>query len=304
MTKPVHIFFNVEQHKYTDSENNEYVSVTTLLSKYGIKFETYKMAKACEASGKKKNPKYAGLSANDLIAKWKRDTDKAIAIGNHKHDYLETSIKKSNGFYNIKSTYTSGRLYTIDDIIDNPDHGRVDLDYFIKLGVKDKYPSIYNIIAFAANEGYYMYPEIGTYNKDYLISGLIDLLLVKDGNFIILDWKTNKDPLRYESGYFEKDSKGFSTSNFINTNQYFKYPLNLLQYSKGNLYSLQLSLYAYLTEKFGLTYRGTILCHIRHANEDGKEEVNIHHLKYMRSDVENLIFHYRKEKVKSQIKLF
>lgn len=300
------IFFNAESHKYTDSAGNKYISVTTLLGKYGHKFDTYKMAKACEAAGKRGNPKYRGQSAEDLMSKWARDTQHAINIGNEKHDYLETSVKTANNYYSIFDRHTpTGRLYTISDILSNPGYGKVDLDYFIKLGVKDRYPAIYNLIEFCAKEGYKMYPEICTYNPNFLISGLIDLLLVKDDSFAIIDWKTNRDSLRFESGYFEKDRFGNVTNTFIRTEQQFKFPLQMYPYSKGNIYTFQLSLYAYLTEFFGLKHKISLLCHIRHADATGVEKVDIHTIDYRKDDINSLVKHFTSNMdVKAQYKMF
>jgi len=300
----VEIFFDAPSHKYTDNKGNVYTSVTTLIGKYGIKFDTFKMAKACEAAGKRGNPKYAGKSALDLIQLWERQTKEAITIGNDKHDYLETSIKASNNFKIFKQTVKSGRMYTISDIIYNPGYGNVDLDYFISLGVRQKYPAIFDIIRAAAEEGYRMYPEVVVYSSEFLVSGLIDLFLIKDKSFLIVDWKTNRDKLTFESGYYEKDRKGFVTDNFIKTNDYFKHPLQALAYSKGNTYSLQLSLYRYLSECFELDGKGNILCHIRHADANGIEKVDIHQMPYFKREVVGMLSHFKsnnKVKVKSNL---
>jgi hypothetical protein len=301
----IDIFFNSDTHTYTDSAGNTYTSVTTVIGKYGEKFDTYKMAKLCEEAGKRGNPKYAGKTAKQLIVEWDRITKHAISVGNAKHDYLETNIKKSNNYKIFERGLTSGRLYTIADILNNPNHGLVDLGYFIKLGVKDRYPSIFEFIRLCTEKGYRMYPEIGTFSSKYLVSGLIDLLLVKGDTFVIADWKTNRDPLTYESGYFEKDESGFVTSNFIRTNKYFSYPLQSTPYSKGYIYSLQLSTYAALTEMFGLKHLKSILFHIRHANEKGIEEVNIHEMEVLKQDALNMMEHHAsKLSIKKQKMLF
>lgn len=294
MPNPLDIFFDAKTHTYKDSLGNKYTSVTTLLGEYGHKFDTWNVARACEKAGRKGNPKYRGKTAEQLVLEWKKETEKACAIGNDKHDYLETSIKSANGYSRFENTLFNGRLYTIADISNNPDHGIVDLDYFIKSGVKDRYPTVFEFIAYAVQNGYKLYPEIGVYNPEYLVSGLIDLLLIKDNEFLIGDWKTNKDPLRFESGYFEKDSKGFTTNNFILTQDYFKFPLNVMPYSKGNTYTMQLSLYAYLTELFGFKHRGNVLFHIQRVNEQGIEPVTIYKMDYKKEEVSKLLSHKAK----------
>ena len=56
--------------------------------------------------------------------------------------------------------------------------------------------------------GFEIYAEIGVYHPEYLISGLVDILFVKGDEFFILDWKTNKAPIRFEGGYWTKKADG------------------------------------------------------------------------------------------------
>lgn len=298
------IFFDPKSHSYTDSFGNTYTSVTTLLDKYGVKFDKYTMAKLCEQAGKRGNPKYVGKTAKQLLVEWARITNDAIIDGNEKHDFLEQSVKSSNGYKSFERFLTSGRIYTIADIIDNPNHGVVDLDYFIKTGVKDKYPLIFNIIEKSVLEGYRLYPEVCTYSVEYLISGLVDLLMIKDDSFIIGDWKTNKYPLMFKSGYFEKDKFGLITDNFIEKNEYFKYPLESFSYSNGNKYTLQLSLYSYLTEGFNLKNRGCLLFHINKPNESGVEVVKPYVIKYLKDEVARLLKHHKAKNATCNSKIF
>jgi hypothetical protein len=156
------------------------------------------------------------------------------------------------------------------------------------------------------------YSEIGAFNSDYLISGLIDILLVKGNSFIILDWKTNRDNISELSGYYEKDEYGNVTDNFIETHKYFSYPLCHLTASTKNKYTLQLSIYNYLIEGFGLKCASNILCHIRHELYDendyivntmpeliGKEKIEFLSIKYLKEDVQNMFEHYKESNIKN-----
>jgi hypothetical protein len=286
------IYFNEAEHKYTDNLGNVYVSVTTLISKYHTKFDTKTVAHRCALAGQRGNPKYAGKTAKQLEEEWKLTTEEACNKGNRKHNYLEETIKKSNGYNREADTlYINDNLYCVPDIIVNPKFGGVDLDYFVSTGIKDRYPVIYSILEDLISKGYRAYSEIGIYNTDYLISGLIDLLLIKDNYFFIIDWKTNKAPIKYESGYFEKDVIGNMTDNFVYKNTYFNSPLGHLQDSTGNKYALQLSMYAYLTEQCGLVNKGNILCHIRDINE--KEVVKPLVMPYMKREIYSMLNHYK-----------
>ena len=53
------MYFNEEEHKYTDDLGNGYISVTTLIGKYTQEFKKEEIAAACERIGKNpRHPKY------------------------------------------------------------------------------------------------------------------------------------------------------------------------------------------------------------------------------------------------------
>ncbi len=311
------IYFNEKHHAYTNEVGSKYISVTTLIGKYETKFEENQnqIARACARAGKNPNHKnylkYKGYTASQLLAKWDRDRQKGCDIGNKKHNYLENSVKDATSFKSIFGTkYISSnpdipvQLYTVNNIKDNPDSGILNLDYFVKAGVLDNYPRIYNTIKHFVERGWRVYSEVAVYHNGYLISGLIDILLIKDKEFIILDWKTNKDPIVFEGGYWEHTRDGIRTG-YKNTDDTLKYPLHKLGVSNGNKYALQLSLYAFLTECFGLTFVRNILCHITHdvyklgdeevtSNPDwvGKNKVELLYMPYLKNDIQNMIHDY------------
>jgi len=323
------IYFNEAKHIYTNEVGNKYISATTIIGKYEVKFEDKQnqIARACAKIGK--NPrhpkylKYKGMSASQILAKWDRARIKGCDIGNTKHNYLETSVKEASSFYSVfGSKYksvdpnTPVLLYTIENVIDNPNSGKLDLDYFVSTGVKDKYPKIYTIVEAFVNDGWRIYSEVAVFHNGFLISGLIDILLVKDKHFVILDWKTNKDDVKFESGYWEKDNNDITTI-YKPTDDTFKYPLHQLPLSTGNKYALQLSLYAFLVEEFGLTHIKNILCHIRYedykigdkdveANPDwvGKNKVDILNMPYLKKDIQSLVYDYSDSRTGQQSTMF
>ncbi len=304
----VKIFFDEALHKYTDEHGNTFTSVTTVLGKYEDEFETEKVARICEKIGRNprhpKYEKYKGKTAKQLMKEWQQITNIALDKGNEKHNYLEDIIKESNGYKRVKTKFIKDRLFTIPDIVRNPKVGRVYKDDLVKLGIGDRYPTIHNLICTFIDNGWKLYSEIGVYNTDFLISGLIDLLLVKDNDFFIIDWKTNKSPISFQSGYYEKDNDGNLTSNFIVTGKTLKYPVKHLPASTGHKYSLQLSGYAYLVEKFGLNLTGIVLCHIQ-EKLDGTEFVDFVKIKYLKPEVESIFFHHTSNSTTSvQSKMF
>lgn len=297
------IYFNEELHKYTDDLGNTYISVTTLIGKYTEEFKKEQIAEACERIGKNpKHPKYLkyrGKSKKQILWEWEQETIKACDKGTKKHNFLEQAIKSCNGYKTNADGFINDRIYTIDNIVSSHNYGRVNLDYFVKTGVDKKYPKIYKLITGMVLAGYKIYAEIGVYDSKNLISGLIDILMVRDKDFIILDWKTNKAPIRFESGYYEKNLDGtLNLDSFVYKEDYFQAPLDHLYDSIGNHYALQTSMYANLVESWGLTCKGIILCHIRTLEKQYDEEgneievVEPYDMPYLKSDVQDLIADY------------
>lgn len=303
------IYFDERQHKYTDNLGNIYTSVTTIIPKYGEEFKTDEIALSCERIGR--NPlhpkylKYKGLSAEEIKAKWTLTSTEAIDKGNTKHNYLEDIIKRATGYRTIEGTdLILDRLFTVDDIIDNT-IGELNIEWFTYVGIASRYPSIYSAILTLYNAGFKFYAEVGVYHSEWLISGKIDLIAVKDKEFIIVDWKTNKDDIRYESGYFEKDLEGKTTNNFIYTNKYMRFPLHFLPDSTGTHYNLQVSGYAWLLEQFGFTNLGNIIYQIREKENGLVEYVNKLSLKDYCEYSKTMFNHYFENRtLKTQLKLF
>lgn len=302
------IYFNEEAHKYTDDLGHGYISVTTLIGKYTTEFKKEQIAEACERIGKNprhpKYQKYKGKSKKQILYEWEQETIKACNKGTIKHNYLEQAIKSCNGYKVNAQGFIDDQIYTIDDIVQKHRYGRLNLDYFTQHGINTKYPEIYNLITALANQGYKIYAEIGVYDSNILLSGLIDILLVKDRDFIILDWKTNKAPIRFESGYYEKNLDGtLKLDSFIYKEDCFKYPLDILQDSVGNHYAMQTSTYAYLVESWGFNCVGIILCHIRthekEYDEEGNEveSVEIYDMPYLKDNVIDMLNDYSTKNV-------
>lgn len=306
-----HIYFNELEHKYTDDMDNVYTSATTLIGKYHKKFDSNGMAEACERIGRNPNhPKYElykNKTAKELLHIWEKETEDACKKGSTKHDYLEQAIKNANNF-NKNRINSNNCLYTIDDILIDHNYGSVDLDYFKQIELNTKYPVIYNSIVELFKNGYKLYAEIGVYESRYLISGMIDLLAVKNDTFIIIDWKTNKAPIKFESGYFNKDNnRNIIEDSFVLKQDKMLFPIQHLPDSVGIHYTLQLSLYAYLVESFGFKCLGLILFHIRTVVKDNieTEVIKSIRMEYLKSEIVTLLSdHYSKLNLNSQKSLF
>jgi len=240
------ISFNEEFHRYTDEYNKVYTSVTTVIQNYYPKFD--------EEHWSKYTANKLGISQSAVKQNWKEGRDFACEKGTIEHKLLEDSINDS------KKTWQSPHPTLFPKGFLKSNEVNYELLKQSPLGIK--YPEILKKLKEFIDAGYKVYVEKRVYWADFLIAGTIDCLLVKDGKFWIIDWKTNKDELKFKSGYYKKVN-GVKTNEWVDKKEYFFKPLNNLENCKGNIYTIQLSLYAYLLELWGLQCEGLLLYHIR-----------------------------------------
>lgn len=322
-----YLYFDEPTHKYTDSLGNSYISVTTMIhNNYTPKFD--------KKYWLRKKSRELGISSKELERQWQAITDEACSRGTATHNGIEDAIKENSMFKNAiqyLNQVESGRCITVADIpnlIPRP----LDLDKF-KEATNNKYEKIYDVFDFYINKGYTIYSEIGAFLIDYLISGTIDILCIKEDRFVILDWKTNRNGLQFEAGYFKKDK---STTPAQLTNQYIVKdekmlpPLSHLDNCNGMHYTMQLSTYARMVELIlDIPCVGLGLCHIgspfvknqygmpyRDKNnqypidENGEETVNWYHINYLRNEVDAILrdrktfLDSNSNKVNNQLSLF
>ena len=322
-----YLYFDEPTHKYTDSLGNSYISVTTMIhDNYTPKFD--------KKYWLRKKSRELGISSKELERQWQAITDEACSRGTATHNGIEDAIKENSMFKNAiqyLNQVESGRCITVADIpnlIPRP----LDLNKF-KEATNNKYEKIYDVFEFYINKGYTIYSEIGAFLIDYLISGTIDILCIKEDRFVILDWKTNRNGLQFEAGYFKKDK---STTPAQLTNQYIVKdekmlpPLSHLDNCNGMHYTMQLSTYARMVELIlDIPCVGLGLCHIgspfvknqygmpyRDKNnqypidENGEETVNWYHINYLRNEVDAILrdrktfLDSNSNKVNNQLSLF
>lgn len=305
------IIFNEELHRYTDSYDNVYTSTTTCIHEFEPKMDKdyWLKRKALERN----------VSTEVIAKEWEQKTNSAIENGKTTHDYLETSINiVTNNIKNIINSQVRGnefKMITIYDVLDDNNIGLVDTDKLLNSDLKNRFPIIYNRILELSNNGYRFYAEICVYSTYYLISGAIDLLAIKFNNdvpesAIILDWKTNKEKIRFEAGYYIKDN----LANYTGTwrplpKAKLLYPLSHLPKSNGSIYGLQLNTYAYLVELAGLPVTYLEIFHIRTKEqikivelrdiEEETEVVNIE-IPNMRNDVQIMLAKHYVTNVKNK----
>ena len=322
-----YLYVDEPTHKYPDSLGNSYISVTTMIhDNYTPKFD--------KKYWLRKKSRELGISSKELERQWQAITDEACSRGTATHNGIEDAIKENSMFKNAiqyLNQVESGRCITVADIpnlIPRP----LDLNKF-KEATNNKYEKIYDVFDFYINKGYTIYSEIGAFLIDYLISGTIDILCIKEDRFVILDWKTNRNGLQFEAGYFKKDK---STTPAQLTNQYIVKdekmlpPLSHLDNCNGMHYTMQLSTYARMVELIlDIPCVGLGLCHIgspfvknqygmpyRDKNnqypidENGEETINWYHINYLRNEVDAILRERKtfldsnSNKVNNQLSLF
>ena len=113
------------------------------------------------------------------------------------------------------------------------------------------------------------------------LAGQADLVIVDGFDVYILDYKTNKS-IDMKS-YFDRKTKKHST---------LKYPLNNIQDTNFWHYSLQLSTYAWMIQKYDPRFQIKLLL-LLHYDHDGGEAT--YECQYLKDDVERMLAYYKRE---------
>lgn len=304
------LYFQEETHKYVNDKGYQFTSTTTLVGKYHKHFQTEDVAAACEKIGR--NPahpkylKYKNKKAWQIKQEWATATKEGCDRGNYHHNTLETNINFTKYFTKpiIIHPQYGRELFTIDDILENPQYGKINIDKMIDNGELEEYPKIKDLLIHLVKEGFNLYAELGLFDEGYLISGLCDLIAIKDNEYFILDWKTNKIPISKKAGYFEKDIMGNLTTTFIDKPDDKMYPpINHLPDCNYIHYSLQLNIYDRMVALRGLKCLGRVLIHITHDEYDetetddrckNKYKVKFYNIENLQEDVTNLFNHHKR----------
>lgn len=307
----VRLIFKEDGHKYNDTNGNDYISTTTILHSLAPAFD--------KKFWLKKKAKELGISEKRLEKQWQDITDEACSRGTKTHNGLEDGIKTSSMFksavkYMIKD---NGEMITIADLPNiNLNVKQLDIKEFID-ATENKYPQVYDIFHYYTNAGYKIYAEIGAFLMDFLISGTIDVLCIRDDKFVIGDWKTNRGGLKFEAGYYKKDKTqkpNQLTNDWVTKKEFLLPPVNHLPNCNGSIYNLQLSMYAFMVESIlGIPNAGLWLCHIDsdfvlneygmpkrfpdglyHVKKNPVEKTTVYKMKYLKEEIIRILADRRK----------
>lgn len=283
------VCFNEESHTYwNENDDAKYVSVTTLIERYGQPFdkdfwsaykalelllpkEAWPIEKRSLLNSHKFDKEILdtyGITELDfnktqqgILDEWDKTNRESCERGTKIHASIEQSMYDMGANVSLKKFGVGGKFIC--------DKGRTLLD--LENGV---------------------YPEylISNTSEDNLLrlAGQIDLLVKEGNDIIIMDWKTNKE-IKQKSGF---DTKTKSTAKML-------YPLGHLDDCNYFHYTLQLSTYAWMIQQLNPDFRIKDLIMV-HFDHNGKQTV--YHLDYLKDEVESMLKHYKKQLIRDQQK--
>jgi hypothetical protein len=251
------VSFVEETHQYFDTNGNELTSGTRVIGKVKAPFDRERVSKFCG----KKLAKESGISEDEaqkqVLAEWDKKKDSSIVRGNWIHNNLEDYLKI--GKYDEKLSSVVEQLQPI-----------------IK-GV------------------YRFYPEALLYSLKYMVAGQSDLVTQrqrgKNSVFDFYDYKTN------ESVGIVFDSIGRKKIPAKHYNRYMIGPFSHIEDCNYYHYSLQLSLYAYMSE---LTW-GIKIGRLAILYVDLNLKLHIYPVPYMRFEAHALLEYHKGLKPLPQI---
>lgn len=223
------ISFDEPNHRYTDSKNTEYTSVTTWIEQFKpdenweekamnsaihkFKEEGIDVDSIEDETEKKETLEKIKKLAEETKKKWDLGGDYARHLGTQVHSCLELLWNRKN--------------YDFDDRLNEQFPDMKEDFLFRKERCKELFKKLKNIYIPIAN-------EFIVYDQENKLCGTIDFLAYnkKTNKYAIIDWKT---------------SKKFSHGNYENITM--KAPFEDVVYCNCAEYSLQLSTYKYILEK-------------------------------------------------------
>lgn len=281
--------FNDAEHKYFNVKypDRTYTSVTTLIGKYHEKFDSefWSSYKALEQMMTPEEFSQSGVKSRLLAKKQWSDS------------YIEEQGFDMNDFLQVKKDILAGYDKTRDEacergtnyhnakenrFYEKKEHSLLEYNFGLPLSetfVCEKHN-------FDLNRENAVLPEylvyFSTVDEVLNLAGQIDVLIKRGKEIYILDYKTNAKGIETKAYFNPKTRK---------TKKMF-YPINHLDDTTLNHYTLQLSLYAYMLQRIDpeLEVKLLRICHV-----DGEGKETLMDLEYLKDDVEKLLKHYKKE---------
>lgn len=279
------IAFIEETHKYFDVTNPDavFTSVTTMIHSYTQEFDknfwsafkaiekllpkdSWNIEKKSLLNTKKFDKvilEMYDIDENDfnreqqaILDTWDEENRKSCERGTKIHANLENSFYEKKKDIDISKFEIGGKFVC--------DKGRTELD--LENGVYPEY-----LISRVSEDG------------KLRIAGQIDLLVKKGNKITIADFKTNK----------KIETKSFF-NNKTKQSVKMKYPLNNLDDVNYWHYTLQLSTYAWMLQKYNPEFEIEDLVMIHFDHDDN---MTVYHLPYLKEEVVKMLNHFKKESI-------
>ena len=276
------VCFSEQSHTYWNvNDNGKYISVTTLIEKFAQPFDedfwsaykalerlipadSWKIEKKSLLNSHKVDTEILTLynikeqdfnkAQQDILDEWDKTNKESCERGTKIHAQLEESMYKMGANISLKKFGVGGKFVC--------DKGRTELD--LENGVYPEY-----LISRESPDGVLR------------IAGQIDLLVKQGNDITIIDYKTNKEIKQHS--FF--DSKSRKTIRM-------KYPLGNLEDCNYYHYTLQLSTYAWMLQKFNPNFKikDLIMVHFDHSGNQ-----TVYHLDYLKDEVEKMLRFYKRD---------
>ena len=241
------IIFKEDTHQYFDRDANEYQSVTRILKKIQVPFDKDKVSGFMAVTIAKEKGISVEQAKAELLLEWEGKRDSSIDRGTGIHKHIEYYLNTGN-----KVMELAGVINYLNEII---------------------------------KPAYRYYSEIILYDQTTKIAGQTDLVIQRqktpDSVYDFYDYKTN------ESKGIQFDSIGRKSDVDKHYNKYFLSPLEHMEDCNYSLYSLQLSLYAYLAQ---VTY-GIKIGRLGIIFIDNEMKVQMFPVPYLKMEAVSLVFH-------------
>lgn len=274
------VLYNDKLHKYwTKDSNQSCVSVTTLIHNYTVFDEdfwsSYKALEAILGEKRfKEEIKSTLLDTKKFNLKHLEQTNVSEDVFNEKKIEILKDWEEKRETSCIRGTAIH-RQHELEHLA-----GRTKELQHLGLGGKFK-PNTSNKIEPGKN----IYPELllSRISNDgkLRLAGQADLVIVDDFDVYILDYKSSKT-IDLKS-YYDRKTKKYST---------LKYPLNNIQDTNFWHYTLQLSTYAWMIQKYDPRFEIKALL-LLHYDHDGGNTT--YECEYLKNDVERMLAHYKKQ---------
>jgi hypothetical protein len=156
------IKFYPDKHKYVSDDGIDWLSVTSLVSKFKKPFKADEISRKCSVN---KKSKWYGMTPEEIREAWKAEANRATTLGTWYHNCRESDICSFQNMERHGHTIPVFKPIEIDGVKHSPNQKLTD-------GI---------------------YPEHLVYLKSAGICGQSDLVEVINGEVHITDYKTNKE---------------------------------------------------------------------------------------------------------------